>query len=76
MSEPGEFSWSNPKSVVIKRVDAIAVYKNNEGNLVIRQQARTPEQGDAVLVVPIEKAWSIIEALTREVKGPFPEPPR
>jgi hypothetical protein len=72
MAEPNDFSWSNPGAIVVKRVDAIAVYKDDDGNLVIRQQVPPGQQEDAVIIVPIDRAWTFIEALTREVKGQFP----
>jgi hypothetical protein len=71
MSEPDRFSWSDGKSIVVKRVNAIAVYKNDEGNLIIRQESDA-ERADLIVVVPIQHAWTFIEAVTREVKGNFP----
>jgi hypothetical protein len=71
MIEPNDFNWSS-RRVVVKPVDAIAVYKNADGDVVIRQQARPPNQQDSLVVVPLVHAWSLIEALTREVKYPSP----
>ncbi len=71
MTEPEDFSWAKREAIVVKHVDAIAVYKNDDGDVVVRQEARTPDDSDAVVVVPIAHAWTLIEALTREVKGPF-----
>jgi hypothetical protein len=36
MSE--EFSWQDNEAVIIKRTDAIAVYTNHDGDIVIRQE--------------------------------------
>ena len=74
MSEADRFDWSTQDAVVVRRVDAIAVYKNKEGDIVIRQERATMEV-DAVVTIPIQHAYSIIEAVTRQVKGPFPTPP-
>jgi hypothetical protein len=74
MTESDEFDWSNRKSVVVKRVDAIAVYRNEDGEIVIRQERATLEV-DAVVTIPIQHAYSVLEAITRELKGPFPPSP-
>jgi len=74
MAESGEFDWATPESVVVKRVEAIAVYKNRDGDLVIRQERATLEH-DAVITIPIQHAYTVIEALTRLLKGPFAPPP-
>ena len=71
MTEPEGFSWSKREAIVVKHVGAIAVYKNDDGDVVVRQEARTPGDGDAVVVVPIAHTWSLIGALTRELKGAF-----
>ena len=74
MSEADAFDWSSQTAVVVRRVDAIAVYRNKEGDIVIRQE-RAMMEVDAVVTIPIQHAYSVIEALTRHVKGPFPAPP-
>lgn len=73
MADTDGFDWSTQKSIVVKRVDAIAIYKNKAGDIIIRQERSTTDD-DAVITVPIQNAYSVIEALTREVKGPFPPP--
>ena len=70
MAEIDEFDWSKQKSIVVKRVDPIAVYKNDEGDIVIRQERATLE-ADAVVTIPIQHVYSVLEAITRHVKGPL-----
>jgi hypothetical protein len=74
-NEAAAFDWSDADRVVVKRVDAIAVYRNAEGDLVIRQEGRGGT--DACVTVPARYAYTLIEALQRQLKGPmFAEPQR
>ena len=36
MAQSNDFDWSKQKSIVVKRVDPIAVYKNDDGDIIIR----------------------------------------
>ena len=74
MAETDGFDWSKNRWIVVKRVDPIAVYRNDDGDIVVRQERATLEV-DAVVTIPIQHAYSIVEAITRELKGPFPPPP-
>lgn len=74
MAEADTFDWSKGKSVVVKRVDAIAVYRNDDGDIIIRQE-RTTLGVDAVVTIPIQHAYTVLQAITRELKGPFPHTP-
>jgi hypothetical protein len=75
-TQSGRFTWSD-EHVVVKRVDPIAIYKNAEGDIVVRQERQRGE--DAIIVVPARYAYSVLEALQRELKGPMftvpPSPP-
>lgn len=73
MDETEQFDWSDKRSVVVKRVDAIAVYKNSDGDIVIRQQ-RADVPVDVVVTIPAQHAYSVIEGIQRQVKGPFATP--
>lgn len=73
MAQYDEFDWSDPKRIVVKRVDAIAVYKNEDGDIVIRQE-RAMVQVDAVVTIPAQHAYTIIEAIQRQLKGPLVTP--
>ncbi len=65
MSEDNEFNWSDRDSVVVRSVDAIAVYTNPHGELVIRQQSRLGEE-DQFIVIPLERVQDLIAALSEE----------
>ena len=68
-----EFDWSDKRSVIVRRVDAIAIYTNAEGDIVIRQQ-RADVPVDSVITVPTQHAYSVIEGIQRQLKGPFTPP--
>ena len=62
-----EFSWSDKESVVIEKVDAIAVYTSPRGDIVIRQEGNMED--DSIIVVPQLRLNDLISALRREVQG-------
>ena len=55
-------------SVVVKRVDAIAVYRNPEGDIVIRQERRGGNE-DNIVIVPGQYAYTLVESIQRLLKG-------
>lgn len=62
-----DWDW-NPekqKSIVVQQVDAIAIYTNVRGEIVIRQQGFGGEE-DAIVAFPRAYADTIIAALTAE----------
>jgi hypothetical protein len=64
-NESTEFSWEKNKAdIAIDRVDAIAVYLNEAGNIVIRQE--DPMDEDSFIVVPRSRVDDLIAALKRE----------
>jgi hypothetical protein len=63
-----EFSWSDETLVVVKRVDAIAVYRNPEGDIIVRQERRGGEE-DNVVIVPGQYAYTLVESIQRLLKG-------
>jgi hypothetical protein len=74
MPEPNDFSWSDDALVVVKRVDAIAVYKNPEGDIVIRQERRLGDE-DNIVIVPAQYAYTLVESVQRMLKAQlFPHP--
>ena len=74
MAEASDFSWSDESLIVVKRVDAIAVYRNSEGDIVIRQERRTGED-DNVVIVPPQYAYTLLESIQRMLKTQlFPHP--
>lgn len=65
MTESNEFKWTDKDSVVVERVDAIAVYQNPNGEVVIRQQDPMDDD-DSVIVVPKSRLNDLILALQNE----------
>jgi hypothetical protein len=68
MAQTNDFSWSDPRSVVVKRVDAIAVYKNRDGDIVNRQENPAGET-DRIVVVPAQYAYTVLEAMQQQLKA-------
>lgn len=67
-----KWSWNaddSEESVVIARVDAVAVYQNPKGDLVIRQQHSLGED-DAVLVIPRAHVPAFIQGIKTEMDLP------
>jgi hypothetical protein len=67
MPDEAEFSWSDDESVVIDRVDAIAVYTNAKGDLVIRQEHPLGDD-DSTIIVPRRRVGELTVALKREAQ--------
>jgi hypothetical protein len=65
MSDPNEFSWSNVEEVV-KSVNAIAVYSNPHGDVVIRQAGDNYPDPDQVIVIPRGSVKDVIAAMRKE----------
>lgn len=67
MSE--EFSWQREEAVIIKRTDAIAVYRNSAGDVVIRQEGTGfgDNPDDQIVVIPRERVQDVISALSKEL---------
>lgn len=65
-----EFVWTPDESaVVFKTVQAVAVYKNPYGDIVIRQQAGPLDDDDAVIVIPRDRVPALASALKTELEG-------
>ena len=62
-----DFKWDE-EDVVIQQVDAVAVYRNPHGDLVIRQRV-SASHDDSVVVVPMERAKALRAAIKREMKA-------
>lgn len=64
-----EFSWRDTESVVVRAVNAIAVYRNPDGDVVIRQEAAIFGDDDPFIVVPENALPRLIEALKEQLAG-------
>jgi hypothetical protein len=62
-----DFKWDD-EDLVIQQVDAVAVYRNSRGDLVIRQRD-SASHDDAAVVVPMERAKALRAAIKREMKA-------
>jgi len=60
------FKWLTDDSVVIQRVDAVAVYINERNEVVIRQENQMGD-GDAIVIIPIRCVPDLIAALQNAV---------
>lgn len=66
-----DWNWNdNDDGVVIPAVQAVAVYTNPKGDIVIRQQDFMGED-DAVIIIPRSRATDLAAAIRDEVKKPF-----
>lgn len=65
--EGEEFSWAEAQkegAVVVRSVDAIAVYRNPHGDVVIRQESSMGDEDDLVII-----PQSYIEALITALRN-------
>jgi hypothetical protein len=60
----GDFKWSDldEEDIVTPSVQAVAVYVNTKGSIVIRQQ-RDMREDDDVIVLPVQAAERLIQKL-------------
>ena len=61
------FSWDDDECVVVKPVQAIAVYRNGFNNVVIRQEKAHFQEDDPYIVVPQTELRKLIEALSKQL---------
>ncbi len=57
-----KFNWLSDDSVVIQRVDAVAVYINERRDVVIRQENQMGDD-DSVVIIPARMLGDLIDAL-------------
>lgn len=73
MSET-EFSWGDKEDIVVRSVDAVAVYANQDGDVVIRRMADFQEQEDAIVVVPRNSVDALVKAIKAAKAASKPNP--
>jgi hypothetical protein len=66
--DSGDFSWRDTDSVVVRQQDAIAVYSNPDGDLVIRRRQAWDENDDVWIVVAQTQIRTVIDAMERVLK--------
>jgi hypothetical protein len=74
-----DFDWDDKETLVFRRQLAVAVYRNPEGALVIRQEPDWNEDCDTYIVISPENVSAFIERLTDvagipSIGGPEPSP--
>ena len=62
----GDFDWhSDKESVVLSEQLAIAVYPNQHGAIVIRQERAWDEDADIIIIIQPRNARAVADALVR-----------
>lgn len=67
-----DWNWSGTEekeSLVVKSVQAIAVYSNASGEIVIRQQSALGDE-DSFIIIPRTNAAALVKAIKDEAKRP------
>lgn len=67
MSDEEEFKWDDDETVIVKPVQAIAVYRNGFDHVVIRQEKAAYQDDDPYIVVPQSELRKLIEALNKQL---------
>ena len=67
-SESAELTRDDAREVAAEPASALAVHRNAEGDIVIRQH-RSLAGHDPHIVVPREEAANLVEAIRREMKA-------
>jgi hypothetical protein len=63
-----DFSWRDTDAVVVRQQDAIAVYSNPDGDLVIRRRRAWDEDDDVWIVVAQTQIRTVINAMEKVLK--------
>lgn len=58
------FDWNVDDDIVIKQVDAIAVYINKNRDVVIRQQHPYGDD-DGLVIIPPDRVGTLVDALRK-----------
>lgn len=66
MSDDDRFDWIGDDSIVLKRQDAIAIYRNGHGDVVIRRERDWNEDEDTCIVVQAANVLTVVAAILRE----------
>jgi hypothetical protein len=63
-----EFSWNDTDSLVVRQQNAIAVYANPNGDLVVRRKQDWNEEDDVWIVIARTQVRTVIDAMERVLK--------
>ncbi|MYN25465.1 MULTISPECIES: hypothetical protein [Duganella] len=61
-----DWDWNSAsarESLVLPRVDALAIYANNNGEIVLRQQGMDGQE-DSIIIIPKSQAQEVIDAMS------------
>jgi hypothetical protein len=62
-----DWDWNSSsarESLVLPRVDALAIYANNNGEIVLRQQGMDGHD-DSIIIIPKSQAQEVIDAIAK-----------
>jgi len=68
MANGTDFDWTSKDAVAVNQQDAIAVYSNDNGDVVIRRQKDWNEEEDSVIVLAPAYVRQFVEAVERTFK--------
>ena len=71
MADWNWFAEDSKESIVVPQVDAIAVYENADGDVVMRQQSGLGE--DKVIIIPRGSVSAVVKALSSYKKRLNPQ---
>lgn len=66
------FDWSEEDSIIFHTQEAVAVYANKHGQIVIRQRDEYGDE-DSVIVINAESARTLVGAIMRELDEVSPQ---
>ena len=62
-SAPDDFNWHTDKTVAVRSQAALAVYANNDDEVIVREQAQYPDDEDCFVVINREHIPTIVRHL-------------
>lgn len=70
-NDMSDFDWSNDnESIVVQEIKATAVFYNDTGNIVIRQEGSYPDHEDHFIVLPPEYAAQVAKVVLQLAEKP------
>lgn len=68
LREEVEFNWNDGDSIILREQRATAAYRNREGELIIRQQARWDDNEDTFVYISPENEVAFMEGLAKRAR--------
>jgi hypothetical protein len=60
-----DFSWTNKDAVAVRQQDAIAIYENPDGDMVIRRRRDWNEEDDVWIVIARDQVRTVMQAMEK-----------